>query len=465
VFWIVLVGSQLYLSTTALRNIPLFALVAAPYAVRNFCQSPLLQRKSLKTAAPAAGVAGTLALAAFSLVQVRGLVTNEFYIRESTLNQFGLGIVPNHYPIQAAQFLKGVGEIGPLFNTVSFGSYLIASDFPVFVDPRGEEHMENVFHEYRDILVDPTKYSESAAAHGFRAAVIETDMLPLITYLRGDRDWRLVYADDVAVIFLHAEQSPYVPALDFSDRWFADAVERLGPPVEYVRRTWLTRLVSPEPCKRLAGFCFSIGRYDYARLLYERAQRTYPPLFVEFEPLGYAREAAGDAAGALEAYRQAIARDPRNRALRLRTAGAMIKTGALADALEHVQAMQEMDPQDSDAMATRGVIDLMQNRPREAQQWLEKAIEVRPQDPRYHAHLARAHARQNRFGQAVAEFERAWELDPADFAAVRDCAVVLLNLREREAALKWIERAEALRPGDSQSRELRQAYEAMPKQP
>lgn len=110
------------------------------------------------------------------------------------------------YPIHAVEFLKQNQLSGNMYNSYYFGGYLIYRFFPdpryrVFVDGRGivggDEYtktflkVDNITPEWRETL---EKYQVNWIIHqaGSKLSVL----------LLGDPNWKLIYADEVANIFV-----------------------------------------------------------------------------------------------------------------------------------------------------------------------------------------------------------------------------------------------------------------------
>lgn len=282
-FWLLLVGSQLYLSATAVRNLPLFALVAIPFTVHNAAET-VLPRTLLRRPGARAGAAAAMALAAvLCLLEAREIRTNRFALREGDTNQSGIGIARNRYPERAAEFLEASDAQGPIFNPPAIGSYLIARGFKVFIDPRGEEHMDRVIGEYREIMTRHDRFDAYAARYGFRIAIFRTADVEAILAMRSRPDWRLVYVDPVAAIFFHRGTAPSVQPLDLAgaagERWFAGIETDLPRPVPYAERGFLTRLDNPGPYLDLSRLCLALGAEGFGRTLNEWAYQAYPPGF------------------------------------------------------------------------------------------------------------------------------------------------------------------------------------------
>jgi hypothetical protein len=113
------------------------------------------------------------------------------------------------YPAGAAQFLQDHHITAPLFNTYEDGGYLIWRGQRVFID--GRALSESVFQDYRKILgsppADPAR-AETLARYGIGAIVLNAFeynsgvLYPLTLTLARSPDWKLVYDDPEAMVFL-----------------------------------------------------------------------------------------------------------------------------------------------------------------------------------------------------------------------------------------------------------------------
>lgn len=282
-FWTLLVGASLYLSATAVRNVPLFALAAVPFTVRNLTEAAEHSKSRLRAWLPAARLLLLTATALFSLHQVRLAVTDRFAVTQGDTNQFGIGIARHRYPEEAADFLAASGASGPIFNPPGIGSYLIARGHRVFIDPRGEEHMERIIDEYQGIVDAPARFDDSEKRWGFRVAVLWTEQVSIVDHLRRRPDWRLVHADPVAVVLFRRDEAPTVPELSLGgpqgERWFEQVRRSLGPPPRWSDRGFLTRTASPAPYVAISNFCLAMGAVPYGRFFNEWAFEAYPPAF------------------------------------------------------------------------------------------------------------------------------------------------------------------------------------------
>lgn len=126
------------------------------------------------------------------------------------------------YPAGAAEFLKANHISTPLFNTYEYGGYLIWKDVPVFID--GRALSESVFQDYRTILgapaADPARFA-LLAKYNIGAILVNAfeynagTLYPLVVALArpGDANWKLVYEDPQALLFLR-EVPPGIATLE-----------------------------------------------------------------------------------------------------------------------------------------------------------------------------------------------------------------------------------------------------------
>jgi hypothetical protein len=128
------------------------------------------------------------------------------------------------FPAGAASFLREHRISAPLFNTYEYGGYLIWRGLPVFID--GRALSESLFQDYRRILGTPPGdpgRRELLQHYGAGAILINSFeyvsgvLYPLALDLAGPAgaDWKLVYDDPQALVFLR-DVPPGLPILDKS---------------------------------------------------------------------------------------------------------------------------------------------------------------------------------------------------------------------------------------------------------
>jgi hypothetical protein len=218
------------LSIQAIRNVPLFVLVALP--VLATCLSAIPPRavpgKSRRRAARASSwrllwervaalpwpwVGTVVLLSAVAAIGLR-VVTNAYYIADRRSERFGSGLSGAALPIEAVSFLKEKGVQGRILNHLNYGGYLMWQwPEPVFIDGRLEVMGEAFYEEY---LTASTEQALLTLLDRYQADVVIFPYLVApswVQQMRAAPHWRLVYADGQAAVYLRNGTNPDVPAL------------------------------------------------------------------------------------------------------------------------------------------------------------------------------------------------------------------------------------------------------------
>lgn len=461
IFWLLLVGSQLYLSTRAIRNLPLFCVVALPFIVRNLHAAPSLQALALRRFRPAARLAVAVATIAVALFQVWSVVTDRFYVRQYALNHFGAGVDTRYFPVAAADFLDSTGERGPLFCTEAGGSYLIARGYRVFLDPRGDVYPDAFLRECLALVTQPTPEGLQALVRRWdlRAFFVESQLTPMIEQLARLPGWRLGYLDSEAAVFLRADVAPQVPGLDLrrdSAAWWERTRVALPPPRAYASVGPFGRVTSPAPYERLARVLFLMDLPALSRALYEDALAAYPATFRQWPILGNVAARTGDMPAAARYYARAAEREPDHPEWNWRAGLTALQSGDAASARRFAQAALRLAPDDWQKLALAGTVDLASGNAIGAEPLLRRAIERAPEpDPTLYRSLAKAQYGLKRVADAIATFETSFRLDPTDATVAADLARIHAEHGRPADAIAWADRALAIDPTNAIARQVR----------
>jgi tetratricopeptide (TPR) repeat protein len=461
IFWLLLIASQLYLSTKAIRNLPLFCLPAVPFVVHNLVQAPLLQRTAVARWLPFGRVVVAAATLVFALGHVWLVVTDRFYVRQHAVNHFGVGVDTHYFPGRAADFLAATGVDGPFFCGEAHGSYLIARGYRVFLDPRGDVYPEAFLSECLALFAEPTAPALRALARRWdlQGFVVETMMPTLVERLAALPGWRLVYLDSEAAVFLRADVAPAVPALDLqngSEAWWAQTRAALPPPRSYADLGPLERVTNPAPYDRLARALYVLDAPALARSLYEDARIAYPPAFRQWAVLGNLAARGGDHAAAAAYYARALETDPANGELSFRAGLTALRAGDAAGALRYADAALRAAPDDWQRLALKGTAALARGDAAAAEPLLRRAITRAPEpDATLHRSLAKAEYRLGRVADAVASFETAFRYDPNDATVAADLARIHAEQQRSADAAAWADRALRIDPRNAIALQVR----------
>ncbi len=149
-----------------------------------------------------------------------------------------------------------------------------------------------------------------------------------------------------------------------------------------------------------------LGRTYYQRLLdqYPNSARAH---FVRARILD-----AEEKPEAVNAYKAAIAANPKQAGVRLALADHYMINARIPEALEVCQQELEIDPYSSDAKACMGRIYVEMRQPDQALPYLQAAVKTMPRDATVHVALGRLYELKDDFEKAAAEYKKALELDP-----------------------------------------------------
>lgn len=204
-------------SLYARRNIPLFAIVAAPLLAGQFSALPPLQGR---LGGLAAGPARILArwnasVALMDPLLAKGLwpalVTGGLSIL--AISQWQAGLAPldtafhaQHQPVGAVQYLKSNPPVGNGFNELRWGGYLLHELWPaqrVFIDGQTDFYGEALTREYLDVVELAEGWQDVLARHGVQWVIYATDS-GLSRRLAGTPGWQTAYRDELATVFVRS---------------------------------------------------------------------------------------------------------------------------------------------------------------------------------------------------------------------------------------------------------------------
>ncbi len=164
-------------------------------------------------------------------------------------------------------------------------------------------------------------------------------------------------------------------------------------------------------------------------------RRTHAELMQAYEAF-----TRGDDAGAMQAYRRVLAREPRNRDARLGLAAIAMRAGAWQQAAAHYVEVLRRHPRDPAAQA--GLIALQQDLdPLSGESRIKSLLADNPRDANLHFSLGNLYAEQGRWPEAQQSYFDAYRLDDANPDYAFNLAVSLDRLAQRKPALAWYRRA------------------------
>jgi len=110
----------------------------------------------------------------------------------------------NKKPVAAVEFLKREFIKGNMFNNDEFGDYIIYSAYPqykVFVDGRLDMYGSDRIKEYYKVINFKPGWEEIIEKYSIKWIIFDADST-LSRFLKEKKEWRLIYTDKVASIFV-----------------------------------------------------------------------------------------------------------------------------------------------------------------------------------------------------------------------------------------------------------------------
>jgi len=190
------------LSLYSARNIPVFAIVTAPYAA-SVLQAILPSSTTLRKIENLIhNVEKNHKGILFPLIAVGLLLyTSMVQTGYNPANNFD----PDIYPVQAVNWLETNPQNGNMFNEFTWGGYLLYRMFPrdlVFIDGQTDFYGESFTHEYAKVMMLENGWPDILTKYDVSWAIVETRRI-LIPTLQSELNWKIVYQDNTATI-LHA---------------------------------------------------------------------------------------------------------------------------------------------------------------------------------------------------------------------------------------------------------------------
>ncbi len=361
----------LYLALGAQRNVALFAIVAAPIFVRNANQ--LLERRrppERLVGAIGAGVAAILLLLAVDVAR------GSFFPRIHSWREPGFEPLDVLHPVGAVDWIVRERPPGPLFHHMADGGYLLWRlwpDYRILVDGRLEVYGPERFLDLQ--VADLERFRVLDEEYRFGAALLHYSLIPsdpLLRWLRWNPNWRLVFLDDVAALFVRVPEGGTLAWGEVD----LDAPD-LFPPLD--GRPGLS-----DRQRRLSRthLYMALGRYERARTLFEDTLELYPDL-----PQGPIVRATllartGFPAAAEAILRQLLAERPHDPVLLTEIGDIRFDAGDLAAARELYDRALALDTDLSYALLRRGLLAEAESDSEGAAQYYGRAIGVaEPADP------------------------------------------------------------------------------------
>ena len=222
-----LVASWMHLALLAGRNIPIFALVAAPVAA--WALGEWLERlntaqvagwvgratRSFREFAEGISAMDRLGRVPATSVAVVALLVVLLAKGPGQVSRLKAEYDPKRYPAQALAVLRPAECAGPIFTHDEWGDYLIYRLYPevkVFVDGRSDFYGAEFNQKYVDVMNVKYDWEKTLERYGVRTVLLPVEA-SLASTLKESARWRVVHDDGMAIVFrLAAQQAQWARA-------------------------------------------------------------------------------------------------------------------------------------------------------------------------------------------------------------------------------------------------------------
>lgn len=273
----------LYISYTAIRNVPIFMLYSG--FILALCSKDIfldlftgLPEKLKPVSKPLALILAVL----FLLLSAR-VVTGNYYISYGKGVDFGVGLNENSFPVKALEHLNSLGLNGRIINDISYGGWLEWQyTSQVFIDGRLEVIGEDLYREFLD-AVNNNKLPELIEKYNAIMVIFNHgSTISWISQLRDLPGWGMAYLDDNTAVFGKADKLPNARMNSISDffleeglipNYTTDDVNRiLNINPGFTTGDWFAGFYKPHKqylnLIDFSLFCLDIGRLKEAELVY-----------------------------------------------------------------------------------------------------------------------------------------------------------------------------------------------------
>ncbi len=208
------------LSVSALRNVPLFLMACLPVAASAWNDLGWDRLRKFQSAFLARPFFAWVMAALLSGASLQ-VTTNAHYVSGRRTDRFGVGLALRELPVRACRFLAENHLDGRIVNQLDSGGWLDWQGPPgrTFVDGRLEVMGRDFYTEYMESM-SPGGLARLAAK--YRADILffkPTHAPQWILDLTHMPDWRLVYLDETAAVYLRKGYAETVPRLEEDRLW------------------------------------------------------------------------------------------------------------------------------------------------------------------------------------------------------------------------------------------------------
>jgi len=193
----VLFAGWAVMSLYSARNIPLFAIIMAPY-IGSLIQATIEKISILQQFDQRISRVENNLKGVFWPVLAISLLIIASYAQPNTSNQFN----PNKFPVKAVDWLSANPQEGKMFNNFIWGGYILYRMWPqqtVFIDAQTDFYGEAFTREYTQVMNLEEGWEAVLEKYDVSWVMVQPSK-PLVKVLQDEMGWIIVYHDDTTAI-------------------------------------------------------------------------------------------------------------------------------------------------------------------------------------------------------------------------------------------------------------------------
>ncbi len=315
-------------------------------------------------------IAVMLVLAGISLYLIQDIVTNKFYPQDHRTRIFGSGLSEIAYPVGAATFIEQSNLAGNMFNNYNTGTYLNWRLYPArktFID--GYTFSTDWKDNYDRVMSGVVNYNEVAQKYHINYFLLDYedgDTYWLLQTLAKDKKWKLVYFDEMTVIFVaNTPENQAIIKTQSGKSYYPDRLPTFTDPADF-EKGFLNR-----------GDLFnSLGLSAYAVNQLQKAIALKPNDYHPYAGLGVAYAMQGKNELAEEPFKKAIELAPDITGNYYRLGLYYDGLGSYDEALPEFKKTLSMDSQYPNANLNVGLIYLKKGDKANAKIYVQREIQI-----------------------------------------------------------------------------------------
>ncbi|MBN1869480.1 MAG: tetratricopeptide repeat protein [Candidatus Omnitrophica bacterium] len=453
-FWLVF----LVFSLKAVRNTPFFAFAAYLVFITNIVNInaddiiPIRFTQKKFQYLTAMIVKILFLLWVFGFYQEISLRSYYDFDRYELKSEYG-GISQSSYPDKAVDFLVVHQVKGNFFNDFNSGAYLLGRTHPdikVFIDGRTEVYGGTFFQMYKKIWEDGDVelFEKIVKRYKITGALLNSSrqMIPekILSYLFQHEDWRLVYFDYDAVIFL--KNNPMNKPL--IDQFEIDLARWKAPEIDLYK--FGTLRVKPYRPYYRAYTLESLGFDDAALEELDQAIRVDPFYADAFDLAGKIYAKRKEYRKAFEHFRIAVTASPRTKKMRFNLALSYFDLGEYEGAVKQYKTISKMWPNDPKGHFLLTKSRIMNGQYAEAIMALKQAHQLSPQDVKDPLELGDMMFEQKAYKEAKEAYFIALKTNKEQEVIYKKLGFVSLSMGDKQQAKQEFEKALAVTPDNEE---------------